>query len=916
MEKLWSTEGKLNEYSSKKTSISMTFGGNRSSVLCYERKYTTLDEQQLLLLLKEAKNNNWTTLDLSDCGIEKLPDELWDIDSLRVLFLGNWKSEENHKNTFFELSSKIENLKNLEALSIYGMENLRIPKTFKNLPNLVYLDCFDCNFGKIPYNLLNKNLKAIGIQCLTVEQLTKICQLKKLEELFLSGSLIKELPIETGNLKFLKTLYICNSMVETIPESLLNLKQLKSFNIYNTPLEKQIPAEMKKQKAYDLINYICKQQKEQGSYFFNESKMIIVGQGNVGKSCLLERITNNHYEEKESTEGIDVKRWAYTKKRKNYLLNIWDFGGQEIYHSTHQFFLTKRSLYVFVWDARAEEEYGRIDYWLKTIESFAADSPIIICINKCDKNTTRINRIDFKEYKQKYPQIVTILDISCRDNINISRLKSLIMEHASSLQITKEKWLKSWYDIRKDIEKLSLTYKYISYSDYLSLCKKYDVNIEEAKSLSKYLHDLGVILHYQNDYNLNGTVILSPEWATSAVYKILDSQENVLSNRNGILYLNDLPHIWKDVTNYPEDKYIFLLKIMEKFQLCFELTNESYLVAELLENTSIDCPKGWDFKESSTIKIIYKYDFLPAGVMTRFIVKIHKYIAKINDKNLCWRKGVYLKYKSAYACVILKDTLEEKKIEVKVNKKGDSIDQRELLYIIRQTIDEINKNFNKIKVKEYVPCNCSSNCKFLFPYDTLCSALDQKVETIQCYESFKQINILKLLEGIDIMRSEKPSLYSINVEANPHIVVNPTIEANPQVVVSPSFDVISKTETNTSVSPDATISEIKSDISEIKDDILKIYKNIMEKSEESDYGELKEELEQININLESANKMESTDEIAKSDKFDKLKKLLIKIGDENSDLRKSLSGAAQIVGMFTGLVSKFALLTEKLGIGT
>ena len=447
------------------------------------------------------------------------------------------------------------------------------------------------------------------------------------------------------------------------------------------------------------------------------------------------------------------------------------------------------------------------------------------------------------------------------------------------------------------------------------MCKKYDVDIEEAKSLSKYLHDLGVILHYQNDYYLNGIVILSPEWATSAVYKILDSQENILSNRNGILYLNDLPHIWKDCANYPEDKYIFLLKIMEKFQLCFELTKESYLVAELLENTSIDCPEGWNFDESSTIKIIYKYDFLPAGVMTRFIVKIHKYIAKIDDKNLCWRKGVYLKYKSAYACVILKDTLEEKKIEVKVNKKGDSIDQRELLYIIRQTIDEINKNFNKIKAKEYVPCNCSSNCNFLFPYDTLCSALDQKVETIQCYESFKQINILKLLEGIDIMRSEKPSLYSINVETNPHIEVKPSIEANPRIIVSPSFEVISKTETTTSVSSETSIAEIKGDISEIKDDILKIYENIIKKNGGSDYGELKEELEQININLESANKMESTDEIAKSDKFDKLKKLLAKIGDENSDLRKSLSGAAHIVGMFTSLVSKVALLSEKLGIG-
>jgi hypothetical protein len=31
---------------------------------------------------------------------------------------------------------------------------------------------------------------------------------------------------------------------------------------------------------------------------------------------------------------------------------IWDFGGQEIQHSTHQFFLTTRSLYLLVVDAR------------------------------------------------------------------------------------------------------------------------------------------------------------------------------------------------------------------------------------------------------------------------------------------------------------------------------------------------------------------------------------------------------------------------------------------------------------------------------------------------------------------------------------------------------------------------------------
>lgn len=677
---------------------------------------------------------------------------------------------------------------------------------------------------------------------------------------------------------------------------MLSLKKLKILVLFNTPLEGSLPEEMRRQTAKELISYICKQQKEQGKYYFNESKMLILGQGNVGKSCVLERITKNNYEEKKSTEGIDVKKWAYNRNRKQYTLNIWDFGGQEIYHSTHQFFLTKRSLYVLVWDARAEEEYGRIDYWLKTIESFADDSPIIVCINKCDKETTRINRIDFKEYKDKYPQIKAVIDISCKDNINISALKTIIKEQASNLQITKEKWIKSWYDVRTEIEVLRNEYKYISYEKYMELCEKHGVDSEEAKSLSKYLHDLGIILHYQDDLYLRSIVILSPEWATAAVYKILDSQETVLKKRNGVLKLTDLPMIWDNKSIYPEDKYIFLLKIMEKFQLCFQLNKESYLVAELLENSYINCPSGWDFNNDFCVSIIYKYDFIPAGVMTRFIVQIHDYIAKQNGNDLCWKKGVYLKHKSAYAQVVMKDSLSEKKIEIKVNKQGESIHQRELLFIIRKTLNEINSKFKKLQVQEYVPCNCKSNCPYQFPYKSLCNALDNNVETLQCYESFQHVKILKLLEGIDIMSQENNSPYSISITNSPNITTTTIVDAH----------TVQKTTIN--------ITEIKNKVMELQGDVSEIKNEILESIKGECDEEIKVELDKINADLENVGNLESSEEIIKSGKLNKLKRWLSNFSDEKSEIRKALSGAKSVFKMVSSLIIKFNWLAEKLGI--
>ena len=68
------------------------------------------------------------------------------------------------------------------------------------------------------------------------------------------------------------------------------------------------------------------------------------------------------------------------KTPDNFILNIWDFGGQEIYHATHQFFLTRRSLYVVVLDTRKED--SDLHYWLEIIALLSDNSPTLIIKNE------------------------------------------------------------------------------------------------------------------------------------------------------------------------------------------------------------------------------------------------------------------------------------------------------------------------------------------------------------------------------------------------------------------------------------------------------------------------------------------------------------------------------------------------------
>ena len=87
--------------------------------------------------------------------------------------------------------------------------------------------------------------------------------------------------------------------------------------------------------------------------------MLVVGDGKVGKSSVVGRLIYNTYNpQKQTTLGVEINDEMKVVQSEvkgdgePVKLNIWDFGGQEIQHSTHQFFLTTRSLYLLVVDAR------------------------------------------------------------------------------------------------------------------------------------------------------------------------------------------------------------------------------------------------------------------------------------------------------------------------------------------------------------------------------------------------------------------------------------------------------------------------------------------------------------------------------------------------------------------------------------
>jgi len=571
-----------------------------------------------------------------------------------------------------------------------------------------------------------------------------IKKLKKLKRINLSNNQILEIREDLSDLKVLTHLNLSHNKIKYLPSKVANLPNLESLYLEGNPFD-SLPPEIVARGIDSIRNFIEQMDVPE---FLYEAKLVIVGEGRVGKTCLSKGLMddNYHLEEESSTEGINIQPWVIKDKdiqlinpaiQRDFQINVWDFGGQEIYHSTHQFFLTKRSIYMIVTESRKEDRHEDFYYWLNIIKLLGDQSPIIMVLNKADQPN---KEVPFKEFQESFPNLLKYYKISLKDDFRtdfISFKKELI-QITSHLPHIGTALPKVWVDIRLEIEKLKQEgLNYISQDQYLELCRMHYRDRDGALFLSEYFHDLGVILHFQKDIELKDTVFLDHEWVTKGVYKVLD--DKIVLEQKGRFTTSDILRIWHE-DDYRE-KMPQLLSLMrnKKFDLCFELENGDFLVPRLLEVDEVEL--DWAPSENSSMFEL-RYKFMPKGILSRLIVKMHQDIYQNNY----WRYGVLLKYENTYA--LIREKYFESKITVILS--GDN--KKDFLAVIRKNLLEINKDFQRLKVEEMIQCNCEecrlSQKPFFYSYNLLRRCEAKGLTKIMCNNSLTEVFVSSLVTDI------------------------------------------------------------------------------------------------------------------------------------------------------------------------
>lgn len=628
----------------------------------------------------------WQILDLSDCGLTEIPEVVYNFTDLVSLKLDNdIHGDESTRNKISAISPKISNLKNLVKLSL-------INNDLTSLPN-------------------------------------ELALCRKLSTLDLTNNKLSKLNNEVADMDSLKTLYLKGNPFEFLPPEIADrgIEAIRNFF-----------------KELDEKDYLY------------EVKLIIVGEGRVGKTCLSKAISDNTYilEDETSTEGINIGKWDIEDHEMKNIgsginhqiqVNIWDFGGQEIYHSTHQFFLTKRSVYLLVTESRKEDSHDDFYYWLNIIKLLGDQSPVVMILNKCDQPS---KDLPIMEYKKAFDNIVDFQKISLKGGHEhtLIALKNELKRIVAGLPHIGTPLPKKWVDIRKELEEIKQSGRdYIEFKEYKEICSKHYRNEESALFLSEYFHDLGVALHFQDDIDLRQIVILNHEWITQGVYKILDNKKVI--EQKGRFNNGDLLQIWNDDRYKDKIKELISLMKNQKFDLCFELNNGEYLAPRLLPVDEIEYP--WNVNESS-LHFEFRYKFMPKGILTRVIVKQNK---DIKDENY-WRYGVLLEHEDTRA--IIREKYFENKITIRLEGKY----KKEFLAIIRKTINEIHGDFKNLEVQEMIPCNCKQ-CKseekpHFYEFGLLRRYELKELPSIRCEKSLDEVLVSSLISSAIVPNTAEP----------------------------------------------------------------------------------------------------------------------------------------------------------------
>ncbi|MBC6995557.1 COR domain-containing protein [Neolewinella lacunae] len=550
----------------------------------------------------------------------------------------------------------------------------------------------------------------LGILCLEDNELTEVAfegALPGLESLRLSENKFKDLPLSLQDLLGPTV----NLFLDDNP-----LSDDYQTALTGTPAENAV-----------AVKGILAARRDSGVGKDDECKVLIVGNGRVGKTTMYRRLNNLSPNEKEkSTHGVIIASHRWPDKDSPYNVQFWDFGGQDIYHATHRLFLESSAVYIVAWDPESEKldqysipdegPYGvyqnfRLPYWLDYVYRASGGGRRSNWRWEQNKSTTPLLVVQTKkQHSVEDPKIDAFLSNYFEDfkgGLSVESIPKPVLppfpdgyptltyhlKNALAKVKAGKSAAKSWIELRHRLrEKQASGEKYLNLEEYEALAAKV---AEEYGSLGRdpleiaktWLHNTGVVFYQETA--TGPRIILDQRWATAAIYAILQREpvnyiEEITAN-NGYFTGTDLLGYWKDHLAKPGDDELF-----EEFMLRCELayrvggkqdeenkadwSDRLYCAPQLLPAAPARTRdrdrlrKNIEQNPGDWWHLQLFNAYLHTGIVRRLIIRLHD----PEEKEWVWRSGMILADEEGNQ-VLVETEESDKTIAIFVPKKSKTL---------------------------------------------------------------------------------------------------------------------------------------------------------------------------------------------------------------------------------------------------
>ncbi len=219
-------------------------------------------------------------------------------------------------------------------------------------------------------------------------------------------------------------------------------------------------------RIWDLDKKLLLSQRANVERWTQTAKIVLVGESNVGKSCLAMRLAEDRYPDNhEHGTNHGVRFWPMEAEelypaakppegqRRDVLL--WDFGGQDEYQLVHQMFLHDTTLALVLIDpTRGQAALDEARDWNKRLEKYLGEdrSVKLLVGAKVDQKRELIDQNSIDALCTEFG-FTSFLDLSAKTGRNTKRLRKLISDALNWDQITKISRTKLFQQIHDDIER-------------------------------------------------------------------------------------------------------------------------------------------------------------------------------------------------------------------------------------------------------------------------------------------------------------------------------------------------------------------------------------------------------------------------------------------------------------------------------